>query len=162
MPWWAPGRVKARGLAVRDPAYFYEVRRAGFLVACDPGRLDFDYLFAFLSTAYWHQALSRERLRRSIEHSIVFGLYESGDDGRQIGFARVTGDRTTFAYLADVFVDAGVRGSGLGRWLMAAVHGHPELQGLKRWLLKTRDAQAFYQGLGYWELADTGYMVREP
>ena len=145
-----------------DPAHGYEARREGFALSCDPGRLDLPYLFGFLSTAYWHTALSGERLRRSIDHSIAFGLYESGGDGRQIGFARVTSDRATFAYLADVFVDARFRGSGLGHWMMTAVHAHPELQGLKRWLLKTRDAQTFYEPLGYAEIEGTGYMIREP
>lgn len=145
-----------------DPAHDFEAARPGFVISCDPGRLDLDYLYAFLSTAYWHKALTPERLRRSIDHSIAFGLYETEECGRQIGFARVTGDRTTFAYLADVFVDARFRGSGLGGWLMQAVHAHPELQGLKRWLLKTRDAQTFYETLGYAEVADSGYMDRAP
>lgn len=145
-----------------DPAHDFETTRPGFAISCDPGRLDLDYLYDFLSTAYWHRALTRERLKRSIDHSIAFGLYETDGRRRQIGFARVTGDRTTFAYLADVFVDAQFRGSGLGRWMMEAVHAHPELQGLKRWLLKTRDAQRFYETLGYAEVADSGYMDRAP
>ena len=143
-----------------DPAHDYSATKDGFAVSCDPRRLEVEYLYGFLSTAYWHKALTRQKLRRSIDHSIAFGLYQSGEGGRQIGFARVTGDRTTFAYLADVFVESGFRGLGLGRWMMTAVHAHPELQGLKRWLLKTRDAQDFYASLGYAEIEGTGYMVR--
>ena len=145
-----------------DPAHDFRARRGDFEVSCDPDRLDFEYLYGFLSTAYWHKALTREALRRAITHSIVFGVYESAGNGPQIGFARVTGDRTTFAYLADIFIDVRHRDAGLGRWLMTEVHGHPELQGLKRWLLKTRDAQAFYRTLGYAEIADSGYMDRHP
>ncbi len=145
-----------------DSAQGYETRRPGFVVSCDPDRLDFEYLYRFLSTAYWHKELSRERLRRSIAHSVAFGLYQSDGDGRQIGFARVVSDRATFAYLADVFVDPDHRGSGLGRWMMAAVHAHPELQGLKNWLLRTRDAQPFYQTLGYREVEGSDYMIRVP
>ena len=146
----------------KDRAHDYEAEREGFVMSCDPDRLDFEYLYGFLSTAYWHKALTPEKLRRSNAHSIVFGLYEATGEGRQVGFARVTGDRTTFAYLADVFVDSRHRGAGLGRWLMNVVHAHPELQGLKRWLLKTRDAQDFYRALGYSEVADSGYMDRSP
>ena len=145
-----------------DRASDYEVVRNGFRVSCARQELDFDYLFGFLSGAYWHKALTPDRLRRSIEHSIAFGLYSTTSPVRQIGFARVVSDRATFAYLADVFVDADFQGAGLGRWLMGAVHAHPELSGLKRWLLKTRDAQSFYEKLGYREIADSGLMAFEP
>ena len=146
----------------KDPARDFTASSAGVEISCDPARLDFDYLYGFLSTAYWHKALTREMLRRAIAHSIVFGVYEADANGGQSGFARVTGDRTTFAYLADVFIDGRHRGAGLGRWLMHVVHAHPELQGLKRWLLKTRDAQTFYESLGYAMIADSGYMDRHP
>lgn len=145
-----------------DRAQDHVAERDGYVISCDPDRLDLEYLYGFLSTAYWHKALTPEKLKRSNAYSIVFGVYEAAGDGRQVGFARVTGDRTTFAYLADVFIDSRHRGRGLGRWLMTEVHAHPELQGLKRWLLKTRDAQAFYRTLGYSEVADSGYMDRSP
>lgn len=148
---------------MHDVAHCYEVRRADYAVSCDPARLDLDYLFAFLSTAYWYQELRRDRLERSIAHSINFGLYDLAHDGRQIGFARVTGDRTTFAYLADLFVDDRYRGSGLGQWLIATIHDHPELQGLKRWTLNTRDAHRLYERFGYEMVGgEGGLMVRAP
>ena len=142
-----------------DRACDYQVGRDGFRISCAKRELDMEYLFGFLSGAYWHKALTPDRLHRSIEHSIAFGLYSTG---RQIGFARVVSDRATFAYLADVFIDADFQGAGLGQWLMAAVHAHPELQGLKSWLLKTRDAQSFYEKLGYREIAESGLMAFEP
>jgi len=46
-------------------------------------------------------------MARSIEHSLVLGLYAA--DGAQAGFARLVTDRATFAWLCDVFVDAGHR-----------------------------------------------------
>ena len=64
-------------------------------------------------------------VERSVENSLCFGLYR-GDE--QAGFARVTTDRATFAYLADVFVLEEHRGRGLGKWLMEVVLSHPELQ----------------------------------
>ena len=72
------------------------------------------------------------------------------------------GDRTTFAYLADFFVDEEFRGSRAGTVrLMVAVHGHPELQGLKRWTLKTRDAHRLYERFGYEMVGgEGGFMVR--
>ena len=145
-----------------DRACDYEVGRDGFRISCAPQALDLDYLFGFLSGAYWHKALTPDRLQRSIEHSIAFGLYSTGQSGRQIGFARVVSDRATFAYLADVFIDEEFQGAGLGQWLIGAVHAHPELRGLKWWLLKTRDAQSFYEKLGYREIADSGLMAFQP
>ena len=146
-----------------DAALAYEIRRGDFAVSCDPARLDVDYLFAFLSNAYWYKALSRDRLERALDHSLNFGLYHLADRGRQVGFVRLVGDRTTFAYLADVFVDAAFGGAGLGQWLMAAVHGHPELQGLKRWVLKTRDAHRFYERFGYGMVGgESGFMEWMP
>lgn len=146
-----------------DRTHSYEVRRGDYAVSCDPARLDLDYLFDFLSTAYWYSGLVRDRLERSITYSINFGLYDLAEDGEQIGFARVMGDRTTFAYLADVFVDARYRGKGLGYWLMVAVHDHPELRGLKHWALKTRDAHRLYERFGYEMVGgEGGFMVRAP
>lgn len=46
--------------------------------------------------------------------------------------ARVITDRTTFAYLCDVYVLEEYQGQGLGRWMMEYVMAHPELQGLRR------------------------------
>lgn len=85
-------------------------------------------------------------VERSVENSLCFGLYRG--DG-QAGFARVTSDRATFAYLADVFVLEEHRGRGLGKWLVEAVLSHPELRGLRRWMLATADAHGLYQGYGF-------------
>lgn len=162
MPLYPAGEASREGMIMSDSAHGYEIRFQDYAVSSDPARLDLDYLYGFLSTAYWHQALDRDRLQRSIDHSINFGLYDL-TGGRQIGFARVASDRTSLAYVADVFVDAGYRGGGLGQRLMAAVHDHPELQGLRRWMLTTRDAHRFYERLGYARLGgDTGFMMREP
>lgn len=135
-------------MAMLDRAHSYEVRRGDHAVSCDPAWLDLDYLFDFLSTAYWHTGLARDRLERSVAYSI--------NSGSMIW-------RTTFAYLADVFIDSRFRGNGLGHWLMVAVHGHPELQGLRRWTLKTRDAHRLYEQFGYEMVgAEAGLTVRTP
>ena len=89
-------------------------------------------------------------MRRSIEHSLCFGVYEGG---AQVGFARVVSDRATFAYLCDVFVIESRRGRGLGKLLLETIVAHPELQGLRRWLLATRDAHGLYRRFGFTELA---------
>jgi len=83
-------------------------------------------------------------------NSLVFGLY---DGPRQIGLARVVSDYAVFAYLCDVIVHADYRGRGLGKWLLQAVHTHPDLQGLRRWTLATRDAHGLYRQFGWHDLA---------
>jgi predicted N-acetyltransferase YhbS len=51
------------------------------------------------------------------------------------------------------------RGKKLGRRLMEAVTGHPDLQGLRRLVLVTRDAHGLYEQFGFHPLArPEGYM----
>jgi GNAT superfamily N-acetyltransferase len=127
-----------------------EWARDGFIISTDPARIDLDVVHECLAGSYWAEGIPREVVRRSIEHSLCFGLYQ---DRRQIGFARVITDRATFAYLGDVFVLEAFRGRGLARWLLEVVQSHPELQGLRRWVLLTRDAHALYRQAGWSSLA---------
>lgn len=124
--------------------------RDGFIISTDRARIDLDVVHGFLAGSYWAEGIPREVVRRSIEHSLCFGLYHGG---LQIGFARVITDRATFAYLGDVFVLEAFRGRGLARWLLEVVQSHPELQGLRRWVLLTRDAHALYRQAGWSSLA---------
>jgi len=79
-------------------------------------------------------------------YSLVFGLY---DGDRQIGLARVISDYAIFAYLCDVFIHEDYRSRGLGKWLMATVMSHSNLQGLRRWTLATTDAHGLYRQFGW-------------
>jgi GNAT superfamily N-acetyltransferase len=88
---------------------------------------------------------------KSVEGSLCFGLF---DGSRQIGFARVITDRSTFAYLCDVYVLEDYRGQGLGKKLMKAVCAHPDLQGVRRFVLVTRDAHGLYDQFGFTPLKD--------
>lgn len=130
----------------------YEVRRPdGFLVSDDPARLDIDTIHGFLASCYWSAGVPRQTVERSIAHSFPFGVYETQPDGteKQVGFARVITDRTTFAYVADVFILEAYRGRGLSKLLMESILAHPELQGLRRWMLVTRDAHGLYEKVGF-------------
>lgn len=125
---------------------------AGYEVSTDPSRIDIGLVHRYLSEAsYWARGVSREVVETSIAKSLCFGAYRQ--DGAQVGFARITTDRATFAYLADVFVLPEIAGPGLGRALMAAVLAHPHLQGLRRFLLATRDAHTLYAQFGFRPLA---------
>lgn len=130
----------------------YETRCGDYLISTDPAKLDLDAIHTFLSReSYWAEGISRERLETAIEHSLPFGMYHNG---AQIGFARAISDFSTFAYLADVYIDEAYRGRGLSKVLLEAVLVHPRLLKLRRWMLGTRDAHGLYAQLGFVPLED--------
>ena len=118
-----------------------------YTVSCDKTRLDLGFIHHYLSTkAYWCLDISLETVRRSIEHSLCFGVFHGQE---QVGFGRVITDYATIAYLGDVFVVAEHRGKGLSKELIRTIMAHPDLQGLRRWILLTRDAHGLYEQFGW-------------
>jgi GNAT superfamily N-acetyltransferase len=131
----------------------------GYELDDDPGRIDRDAVWEFLSTqAYW----GRYRTRPDFEAQLasawrVVGVYETAT-GRQVGFARAISDGVDFGYLSDVFVLPGARGAGLGRELVATMIDRGPGAGF-RWSLHTSDAHGLYRKYGFAE-PDTRYMER--
>src|SRR5262245_66873 len=123
-----------------------EWRRDTYLISTDREKLDRSLIHRFLETSYWARGIPRELVDRGIENSLCFGLY---DGDRQVGFARVITDLSTFAYLADVFVLESARGRKLGVWLIETIMAHPQLQGLRGWMLATADAHGLYRKFGF-------------
>jgi len=119
-----------------------------YTISTDRRRLDLDVIHRFLASSYWAQGRALERVVKSIEQSLPFGLYHGEV---QVGFARVLTDYVVVAYLADVFVLEAHRGKGLGAWLVGVVTSHPELRQVRRWLLGTRDAHELYRKFGFAE-----------
>ena len=124
----------------------HEWREGTCLISDDPARLDLAVIHTFLVSSYWAEGIPFDVMRRSIENSLPFGVY---DGGKQVGFARVVTDYATFAYLGDVFILESHRGRGLSKRLMEVIMAHPKLQGLRRWYLVTRDAHGLYQQSGF-------------
>ena len=123
-----------------------EHHRDGYTISTDKTRLDLALIHDYLSQrSYWAQGRSLDLVRRSIDHSLCFGLY-AGD--QQAGFARVVTHYTTFAWLCDVFILETHRGRGLGKWLIETVVAHPDLHNLRNFLLATRDAHSLYHRYG--------------
>jgi GNAT superfamily N-acetyltransferase len=133
-------------IQVGDPEAVIEYRRGEFVISTDRDRLNLGLVHDFLTNSYWGKGIAREIVARSIEHSLCFGIYDSG---AQVGFARVISDFATFAYLGDVFVLESHRGKGLSKWLMECIAQHPALQNLRRWVLLTRDAHSLYSKYGF-------------
>ncbi len=125
------------------------VLRNGYELDDDPSRIDVDYVCGYLAfESYWARGRPREVVERSLAGSArVLGLYHAD---AQVGFARVISDDAVFAYLADVFVDAGHRGRGLGVELVReAVDGGPQRE--LSWRLDTSDAMELYTKFGFRE-----------
>ena len=118
----------------------------GFTISTEKEKMDIDLIHSFLNRTYWAEGISKEIIRRSIEGSLCFGVFEND---KQIGFARMITDKATFAYLADVFIIEEYRGHGLSKWLMEVIMSHPDLQGLRRIMLATRDAHELYKKFGF-------------
>ena len=67
-----------------------------FHVSTDKSKLDIDMIGDFLcNRSYWAKGRSREKVVKSIENSVCFGVYTA--QGKQVGFARVLSDFAVFA-----------------------------------------------------------------
>lgn len=112
----------------------------------DKSKLDLNRVHHFLKESYWAKNIPFDIFKKSVDHSLCFGVYAGKD---QIGFARVISDYTTFAYIGDVYIEPPYRGIRLSKLLMDAIMNHPDLQGLRRWMLATKDAHGPYKKFGF-------------
>lgn len=136
----------------------FETVREEYRITTDTSQLDFEVCCRMLHGVYWAKSRSRERIRKSFENSIVFGVFCAGE---QCGIARVVTDRATFAWLCDVVICEEHRGKGVGKWLVETILEHPDLQGLRYFLLATRDAHGLYERFGWSPLPNPErWMVR--
>lgn len=112
----------------------------------DTTRLDIGRIHGWLTSSYWSPGIARPLVERAIAGSHCLGAYR---DGEQVGFARAITDHATFAWIADVWVDEGARGAGLGRRMVGWFVDHPEFAGIRRIGLVTADAHGVYAALGF-------------
>lgn len=136
------------------------VYKDNFSISTDKLKLDISVIHNFLSRSYWAENIPVEKVQKSINGSMCFGVY---DNGKQVGFARMVTDTATFAYLADVFIIEEYRGQGLSKWLMEFILSHPDMQGLRRILLATRDAHGLYEQFGFTAINNPErFMIHNP
>jgi GNAT superfamily N-acetyltransferase len=124
------------------------VSKAGYQLDGSKERLDLGAVQRWLATeSYWAFGRSLADIEKSIDNSLVYGLYTPG--GEQVGFFRVVTDKTTFAWLCDVFVDASQRGRGLAGWALEIIRDDVLAMGVYRIVLATSDAHGVYERLGF-------------
>ena len=123
----------------------------GYRISSDQSEMDVESIHEFVSQSYWAKGIPIETLKKAIDNSLCFGVFNS--EGSQVGFARMITDLATYAYLADVYVLDEHRGKGLSKWLMQEIMSHPDLQGLRRMTLATLDAHGLYAKYGFSSLA---------
>lgn len=125
----------------------------------DPGRVDVDTVWSFLSgQAYWGRWRSRDQIERQLAASWrIVGAYHR-ETGRMVGFARAVSDGVALAYLADLFVVDDAQGQGLGKQLVREmIDNGPGAE--FRWMLHTADAHGLYRPFGFSEPDET-YLER--
>ncbi|MBX2848219.1 MAG: GNAT family N-acetyltransferase [Acidiferrobacterales bacterium] len=120
-------------------------------ITTDLAEMDFNLIHDFISESYWAKGISKAVLKKALEHSLCFAIFEGT---QQRGFARMVTDRATYAYLADVFILPEHQGRGLSKQLLTFIFVHPDLQGLRRITLATADAHGLYEKFGFTPLSD--------
>ena len=128
-----------------------------FRITTDKAQVNIEMVHQFLSASYWAAGIPLPVVKKSIEGSLCFSVFE---EEKQVGFARVITDEATFAYLGDVFILEEHRGRGLSKWLMQVILEHPGLQGLRRFMLATRDAHELYRQFGFENIEDCSRLMQ--
>lgn len=129
------------------------------IISTEKEKLDIPLIHSFLTNAYWAKGRTIEKVKKSINNSICFGLYLNN---KQIGFARIITDKVVFAYIMDVFIVEEERGNGYSKKLMKEILNHPELIGIKTWFLETKDAHGLYERFGFEKVTVTNkWMIKQ-
>lgn len=124
-----------------------------FIISTDKSKLNSQTIHRYLSKeSYWAKGRTLETVRKSIDNSLCFGVYDK--DENLVGFGRVVTDHAVFAYIMDVFILEEHRGKGLGKRLIEHIMDFPTLKNLRRWQLVTADAHRLYERYGFKKLAE--------
>ncbi len=129
-----------------------------YLITTNKAKFDVWMIYEFLRNAYWSKGIDYATVKKRIKNSLCFGIFH---EKKQLGFARVITDYTSFAYLADVFIIEKYRGKGLGKWMLENILNHPELKDVKTWMLATKDAHGLYEKFGFSALDDPQKYMRK-
>lgn len=118
-----------------------------YLITTDKNLLRPEDIHHWLSTeSYWSKHIPFETVKTAFDHSFCIGILK---DGKQIGYARLITDYASFAYLADVYVEALHRGQGLATKMLELLLNLDWVKNLRRIMLATLDAAELYKPLGF-------------
>ena len=115
------------------------------IITDDKSKFPVEQAIELLHTSYWAEKRDPEVIKKSIENSIVFGVYS---EDNLIGMARVITDFATTFYLADVIIAENYRGNGLGKKLISTIMSDERFSSLFG-ILVTRDAHGLYEHFGF-------------
>ncbi|MGM7721620.1 GNAT family N-acetyltransferase [Metabacillus sp. Hm71] len=110
-------------------------------ISDDKSLLNIETIYDFMQRSYWANKRPKEKIKKSIENSLCYGVYYGG---KQVGFARVVTDWATMYYLCDVFIDEEYRGQGIGKKLIEEILNCEDLKNLFGYL-GTKDAHTLYE-----------------
>ena len=120
----------------------------GYVIDDDIEAIDFRQVTEWLAGSYWSPRISQDEVEKGARNSsLVVGAYLAGSG--QVSYARLTSDKTRFAYIMDVFVDPAHRRKGLAGEMIRFAMTHPDYRDVYQWLLATHDAHSVYEKLGF-------------
>jgi len=124
----------------------------GYIISTEKRLLDVEAIHDYLcNRSYWGKGRSIEAVRKSIENSLCYGIYDNKN--KLAGFARVITDFTIFAYLLDLFILGAHRKRGIGKCLVDHIVNDKLFKDIKFWRLDTKDTHDLYRKYGFREPA---------
>lgn len=118
-----------------------------YYISTDPEKIAPERVKELLLQSYWAKDRSLEAVRKSLEHSLLYGVFEEKTQ-QMVAFARVITDYATTWYLCDVIVDEPHRRRGIGKMLIAHITSDPRISDIGGMLL-TLDAHGLYEKYGF-------------
>lgn len=117
-----------------------------YLISTNKDLLDLEKIKELLSLTYWANNRSYETIKKSIENSLCYGIYD--ENKAQVGFGRVITDYATIYYITDVVIDEENRSKGLGKELISLITKDKLFNSLSG-VLATNDAHSLYEKFGF-------------
>jgi GNAT superfamily N-acetyltransferase len=128
------------------------------IISDDKTKPDVALIPKFLTSSYWAEGRTIEEIKKSIGHSICFGVFQ---DDKQIGFARIVTNFTVIAYLMDVFILEEHRGKGFSKLLLKRIFEDGRFKSIKKWMLATKDAHLLYAQFGFGEIKNPDRLMEK-
>ena len=124
-----------------------EVKKGEFLLSDKQNMISLEDVYKLLKyDSYWGKERTMQEIKTSINNSKAYGLYKNG---RQIGFARVISDQSTFYFFCDFIIHKKFRGIGLGKWMGENIIKEYKSKGVGT--LFTRDLEEFYEKFSFFK-----------